>query len=78
MTHEEALEWIAEVFEEPAENITPETTRDDVKGWDSLGILNLMAALDEEFDIQLSEEELFETQTVEDILEIFRKHGHLE
>jgi len=78
MTYEELLEWIAEVFEELAENITPETRRDDVKGWDSLGILTLMAALDEEFDIQLSEAELFETQTVEDILEIFRKHGHLE
>lgn len=78
MTHEEALEWIAEVFEEPAENITPEMTRDDVKGWDSLGILNLMAALDEEFNIQMSENELFETQSVKDILELLRKYGHFE
>lgn len=77
MTHEEALKWIAEVFEEPADNISLETKKDEVPGWDSLGVLNLMAAFDEEFDILLSEDELSELQTVADILELLKKHGLL-
>jgi len=74
----QALQWIAEIFEEPAENITLDTNREDIKGWDSLGVLTLMAALDEGFGIQLSEDELLEMRTVKDILELFRRHGHLQ
>ena len=56
MTEQEALKWIAELFEEPVENIRPETKQDEVEGWDSLGVLSLMAGLDEEFDILMTEE----------------------
>lgn len=77
MTLEEALAWIANIFEEAVDNIKPETVRDDIKYWDSLGVLSLMAGLDEEFDIQLSEDELQEMRTIEDILKVLRKHGQL-
>ena len=77
MTLEEALAWIANIFEEAVDNIKPETARDDIKYWDSLGVLSLMAGLDEEFDIQLSEDELQEMRTIEDILKVLRKHGQL-
>ena len=60
VTITEALSWIAELFEEPVENIQPETLRDDIESWDSLGILALMASLDEDFDIILSEDEFLE------------------
>ena len=73
----EALLWIAETFEEPAENIKPDTLRDDIPGWDSLGALTLMAKLDEEFNIILSEDDLANMQAVEDILKTFRTHGYL-
>ena len=77
MTLEEALAWIANIFEEAVDNIKPETARDDIKYWDSLGGLSLMAGLDEEFDMQLSEDELQEMRTIEDILKVLRKHGQL-
>ena len=51
----EALLWIAETFEEPVENVKPDTPRDAIAGWDSLGALTLMARLDEELDIILSD-----------------------
>ena len=60
MNLDEALNWIADLFEESIENIKPGTTREDIPGWDSLGVLSLMSALDEEFDIILTEEELQE------------------
>ena len=78
MTTDEALEWIAELFEEPVENITPETPRVDIPAWDSLGILTLMARLDEDFEILLEEEEVQELRSVNDILEALRRYGKLQ
>lgn len=77
MTEQEALKWIADLFEEPAENIRPTTERDEIDGWDSLGVLSLMAGLDEEFDILLSEEEMENLHKVADILEVLKNHGRL-
>jgi acyl carrier protein len=77
MTEQEALKWIAELFEEPVENIRPETKQDEVEGWDSLGVLSLMAGLDEEFDILMSEEEMQNLHTVADILDVLKKNGCL-
>ena len=77
MTEEEALKWIAELFQEPAENIKPATERDKIEGWDSLGVLTLMAAFDEEFDILLSEEEMQGLRKVDDILKVLRERGAL-
>jgi acyl carrier protein len=78
MTANEALEWIAELFEEPVENITAETPRDEIPAWDSLGILTLMARLDEDFEILLEEEEVQELRSVGDILDALRRHGKLD
>ncbi len=74
----EALLWIAETFETPAENIRPDTVREQIAAWDSLGALTLMARLDEEFDIVLSDDDLVNMQVVQDILDFFKRHGYLE
>lgn len=70
--------WIAEIFEEPKENITPETPRDAIPGWDSMGTLALMAALDKDFDIVLSTEDIQTFTNVGDILQILRRNGKLD
>jgi acyl carrier protein len=77
MTQADAIKWIADLFEEPVDHITPEAKRDDIPGWDSLGILNLMAGLDEGFGILLSEAEISKLQRVEDVLNILKQHGKL-
>jgi acyl carrier protein len=74
---DEALRWIADLFEEPLEKVRPETLREDIPAWDSLGVLTMMAKFDEDFDIQIPEEEIQTLQKVEDILNILRKHGQL-
>ena len=78
MNTDEALEWIAELFEEPAESITPETPRDEIPAWDSLGILTLMARLDEDFEILLEEEEVQELRSIGEILDALRRHEKLD
>jgi acyl carrier protein len=78
MNTDEALEWIAELFEESVENISPDTPRDEIPAWDSLGILTLMARLDEDFEILLEEEEVQELRSINDILDALKRHGKLE
>ncbi len=78
MSLTEALSWIAEAFEMPAENLKPDTPRDEIELWDSLGALVLMSKLDEEFGIILENDELAEMKSVADILKIFQLHGQLE
>lgn len=74
---EEALAWVAEMFEEPRENIQAATARNDIPAWDSLGQLVLMAQLDERFGIRLTESELPALTSVQDILDVLHRHGHL-
>ncbi len=66
----EALQWIAGLFEESVDHIAPTTPRDAIAAWDSLGILTLMAGLDERFDIRLSATEIGQLQSVGAILDI--------
>ena len=78
MNETEALAWVADLFEMPVGEITPETMRDDVETWDSLGVLNLMAGLDEEFEILLEDEDLQEIKKVGDIIEVLKSNGKIE
>ena len=77
MTKAEALLWIADVFDEPPGSIAETTRRSEILGWDSLGVLSLMAALDERFEIQLTEDELGKLQRIDDILNLLRQHDAL-
>ncbi len=77
MTQQEALEWIARLFEEKPERVTPDTVRDDIPAWDSLGVLTLMADLDSQLGIQLSDDEVQGMKSVKDILNILQRNGKL-
>jgi acyl carrier protein len=68
MPNQEHLRWLAGLFDEPAENIGQGTRRDEIFGWDSLGMLTLMAELDEKFGIQLSDQDILNLQSVNDVL----------
>ena len=77
MNQDEALAWIAEIFEEPPGSLQPETTRDDIPTWDSMGVLALMAGMDEKFGILLTDDDIRSMSTVDDILAVLRKHGKI-
>lgn len=78
MKEQDALAWIAEIFEESSGRISAATRRDDIPGWDSLGTLSLIAAFDERFDIHMSEQDIEALQSVSDIFAILQRHGALE
>ena len=78
MTEKEAMEWIAGMFDQPVEQLTPETIRDDIPIWDSLGVLTLMAEFDEKFGIVLSDTDMRGMNKVDDILAVLRTHGKME
>jgi acyl carrier protein len=77
MTRDEVLAWVATVFEEPPENVKFNTSRDEIRGWDSLGVLTLMADLDEKFDIRVGEKEMSAMTSVQDILDLLGRNGKL-
>lgn len=73
----EVLAWVADIFEIPVEEIRPEMKRDEIDAWDSLGILTLMSRFDEDFKILLTDEEIQQLRSVNDILDLLRKRGFL-
>ncbi len=77
MTSQDAIAWLADIFEEPVSNLTPESARTDIPAGDSLGVLTLMARLDEDFGILLVEGELQGLKSIGDVLDLLRRHGHL-
>ena len=74
MNTQQAIKWIAELFEEEPDQVTEESSRDDLEYWDSMGMLSLMAELDTEFNIVLEEKQLSELSSVRDLLTLMREH----
>lgn len=74
MTVDEALEWIAEMFEEQRSKIGKNTRRAEIAAWDSLGQLILMSALDQRFGVRLSQADLQSLASVQDLLNILKRN----
>lgn len=70
---DEILAWVAEIFETPLEMIGPETKREEIEAWDSLGILTLIARMDEDFHILLTDEEIQRLRSVGDIVDFLNQ-----
>ena len=75
----EALKRYNEVFmdvfgvseEELGENFTTET----IESWDSIGHMNLISSLEEEFDILFESDDLMAFQSYEKGMELLEKYG---
>lgn len=57
-----------EVFDDDTLQITPEMTANDVDGWDSLSHINLIIAIESEFNIRFSQKELLAYKNIGDLL----------
>ena len=62
----------SDVFGFPLEKLSLETTYQDVPNWDSLNLLNLLMAIEAEFDISVAPEEAAEFVSVERVLKLVR------
>jgi acyl carrier protein len=56
---------IADVFNVPLESILPESSPDTIEAWDSLHHLDLVLALEQEFAIEFTPEEIEQLLPVE-------------
>ena len=77
MTEAEAIKWFADLFGLPVSSLSAQTTRTEIPTWDSLGVLTLMAALDETFNLVVDDATMRSLQGVGDVLELLRKNGKL-
>ena len=64
---------MAIIFKIPVEEITDETSPDNTESWDSLKHMNLITALEEEFDVQFEDEEIMEMMNIIIIKKILSK-----
>lgn len=49
---------VSNLFDVDVESLSLESSPDDIEKWDSLGHMNLVAAVEEEFEIELSDEDI--------------------
>ena len=55
---------VARVFNVPPDSLDDDSSPDTVKGWDSVGLLELVGALNEELDIELEPEDIMKLENV--------------
>jgi acyl carrier protein len=58
------------VFNQPTLEINPNTTANDVDAWDSLSHLNMISAVEKEFEIKFKLKDLVKLKNVGDLLAI--------
>lgn len=69
----EVYKIISNVFNISENNIQDHCSSIDIKGWDSLGQLQLIQALERHFNISFDIMEIFKIITVESIIEIVKE-----
>ena len=73
MEFEKLQKIIAEVMNVSEEEIRPETTFVDDLGADSLDVFQIIMGIEEEFDIEIDNEEAEKIKTVQDAADQIRK-----
>ena len=73
MEFEKLQEIIADVLNVQKEEITPETTFVDDLGADSLDIFQIIMGIEEEFDIEIDNDEAEKISTVQDAVDQIKK-----
>lgn len=66
---------LSEVLQMPASDITDDLTMKDVDAWDSLKHMELIVALEQGFEVQLSFDEIVAMQSVSAIKRVLRERG---
>lgn len=64
-----------EVFEDPSLEITPEMTARDVPQWDSFNHINLVIAIEGEFNVRFKTKEIKDMANVGDLVTLLRAKG---
>lgn len=68
-------EVMARVFNVAVESITVNSSPDTVESWDSLRHMNLVLALEQEFNVELSDDQVVEIMNYQLIKIVLGEHG---
>lgn len=71
---DEIKELVAEVFNISEDDVTPALSQDTLDNWDSLNHLQLVTAVEEEFDISLTMDEIDEITNIEKLTSVINSH----
>ncbi len=69
MTRQEFVEEVANVLNETPGSLNPGTEIESLEGWDSAGLLGLIAMLDD-LGVQIDVDRLRQCKTIGDLIEI--------
>ena len=69
------LSVMREIFDDPELTLTPETTDRHIDGWDSLAHIQLVSALEAEFELDISAAEIASMNSVTKILALIAEKG---
>ena len=69
------MEILAEVLQRSADGFSPEQRLKEDLQLDSYQALDLLATIEEEFDVEISEVEAARVETVQDVLELANEAG---
>ena len=64
MMEDKIKEVISNIFGTPLNEINDQTSPDTIENWDSINHMKLITALEEEFDVEFTDEEILEMQNV--------------
>lgn len=73
--NEKLRQVMADIFEVEVDNINEESSQDTLESWDSIHHMNLVFALEEVFEIQLSDEEAVQLQSFKQVKKILQESG---
>jgi acyl carrier protein len=71
---ERVFSVVSKILETPLSAINVDSKPETIPNWDSLNHIKLMLALEEEFNIQFSDEEVLDLNGISKIIKTIRKH----
>jgi acyl carrier protein len=72
---EKLIDVLSKTLNVPTEQITIESNATNIQSWDSLAHMNVVFAIEDSFEIQFTDEELENSTSVKQLLEIISKNG---
>jgi len=73
VTREAFLRALDEMLELPPGTLTGPENIEDLERWDSLAVINLIALVDENYNIRLSPQQIGAAQTVNDLVALTKQ-----
>lgn len=65
------------IFSLTEDDLNKNPTMDDIELWDSVGHINLIAEIEDKFDIEITVDEMSEFTSYEKGIELIRKHRNI-